>query len=41
MRKTVKVSVTAKPVSNRSIQIRTSVSNGGTTKTKTQTIRTK
>lgn len=41
MRKTVRVRVSAKPVSNRRVRIKTSVSSGGTTRTKTQTIRMK
>ena len=41
MRKTVRVRVSAKPVSNRSVRIKTSVSSGGTTRTETQTIRMK
>lgn len=41
MRKTVRVRVSAKPVLNRSVRIKTSVSSGGTTRTKTQTIRMK
>ena len=41
MRKTVRVSVTAKPISNRSVSVKTSVSSGGVTRTKTQTVRVK
>ena len=41
MGKTVRVNVTAKPISSRSVRVKTSVSSGGTTKTKTQTIRVK
>lgn len=41
MGKTVRVKVTTKPISNRSVRVKTSVSSGGTTRTKTQTIRMK
>lgn len=41
MGKTVRVKVTAKPISNRSVRLKSSVSSGGTTRTKTQTIRMK
>lgn len=41
MGKTVRVKVTAQSVSNRSVRVKTSVSSGGTTRTKTQTIRMK
>lgn len=39
VKKTVRVRVTAKPISNRSVRVKTSVSNGGTTRTKIQTIK--
>lgn len=41
MKKTVRVNVTAKPISNRSVRVKTSVSSGGRTRTKTQTVRVK
>ena len=41
MKKTVRVNVTAKPISNRSVRVKTSVSSGGVTRTKTQTVRVK
>ena len=41
VRKTVRVKATAKPISNRSIRVKTSVSSGGITRTKTQTVRVK
>ena len=41
LRKTVRARVSEKPVSNRNVRIKTSVSSGGTTRTKTQTIRMK
>lgn len=41
MGKTVRVRVSAKPISNRSVRVKTSISSGGTTRTKTQTIRMK
>lgn len=41
MGKTTRVRISAKPISNRSIRVKTSVSNGGITKTKTQTVRLK
>lgn len=41
MRKTVSVKVSAKPISNKSVRLQTSVRSGGRTRTKTQTIRVK
>ena len=41
MGKTIRVRMSAKPISNRSVRVKTSVSVGGTTRTKTQTIRMK
>ena len=41
MRKSVSYKVTARPISNRRIQVRTSVKSGNVTRTKTQTIRMK
>lgn len=41
MGKTIRVRVSTKPISNKSVRITTSVSSGGTTRTKTQTIRMK
>lgn len=41
MGRTIRVKVAAKPISKNSVQVRTSVSGGGTTKTRTQTVRIK
>lgn len=41
VKKTVRVRISAKPISNRSVRVKTSVSSGGTTRTKTQTIKMK
>lgn len=41
MRKTFRVKVTATPVSKRSVRVKTSVTSGGSTKTKSKTIRLK
>jgi len=41
MRKTVSYKVTARPISNNRIQVRTSVKSGNATRIKTQTIRVK
>lgn len=41
VKKTVRVRISAKPISNRSVRVKTSVSIGGTTRTKTQTIKMK
>lgn len=41
MRRVVKVSVTAKPISPKRVLVRTSVSKCGVTRTKTQSIRVK
>ena len=41
VKKTVRVRITAKPISNRSVRVKTSVNSGGTTRTKTQTIKMK
>lgn len=38
MRKTIRVRVTATPVSKRSVRVRTSVTNGGSTRTRVKTI---
>lgn len=41
MRKTIRVRVTATPVSKRSVRVRTSVTNGGSTRTRVKTINLK
>lgn len=41
MGKTTRVRISARPISNRSVRVKTSVSSGGTTRTKTQTVRMK
>lgn len=41
MGKSIRIRVSAKPTSNRSVRVITSVSSGGITKTKTQTVRMK
>lgn len=41
MGKTIRVRISARPISNRSVRVKTSVSSGGTTRTKTQTVRMK
>ena len=38
MRKTVRVRMTVKPISNRSVKVTTSVNNGSLTRTKSKTI---
>lgn len=39
MSKVVKIKISAKPISSKNYRVKTSVSDGGTTRTKTQTIR--
>lgn len=41
VKRTIKVKMTTRPLSNGNIQVRTSVTNGNSTKSKTQTIRIK
>lgn len=41
MGKNIRIRVSAKPISNKSVRVTTSVSGGGITRTKTQTVRMK